>query len=278
MKSNIFVTGGTGKTGRKVVEKLNLLDQNVRIGSRSAIPPFDWQKPEGWKIALEQVDKIYLSYYPDLAVPGAYEAIAGLIEEAKKQSVKKIVLLSGKGEVEAQSCEQLLVRSGINYTILRASWFMQNFSESFLLEPILKGQVCLPQESARIPFVDTDDIAEAATVALMSNKHDRQIYELTGPRLLTFKDVVNEIASASSREISFVPIGIEEYRLGLLDQGLPEDFVFLITYLFSVVLDEESNQLISHDIEKILGRKAKDFSEYAQKTAGTGVWSINKKV
>ena len=143
-QTNILVTGASGKTGRKVVEGLQQHQQNVRLGTRRNDPVFDWDDPATWPAALAGMDKVYIVYYPDLAVPGAYEAIQGLMNEAKKAGVKKAVLLSGKGEKEAERCEQVVADSGLDYTLVRASWFSQNFSESFLLDPILAGHVALP--------------------------------------------------------------------------------------------------------------------------------------
>ncbi|MEP3998883.1 MAG: NmrA family NAD(P)-binding protein, partial [Ekhidna sp.] len=193
-----------------------------------------------------------------------------------RANVKKLVLLSGKGEREAQLCEQVVIHSGLDYTIVRASWFNQNFSENFLLEPILDGLVALPQAEAQIPWVDTDDIAEVATKALTEDIHNGQIYELTGQRTLTFKDAVAEIAKASNRDIAFVPISVKEYGDGMRKAGLDEDFIWLIEYLFTEVLGNPELAEVSHDIEKILRRKPIDFSEYAAATAETGIW--NKKI
>ncbi|WP_299767308.1 NAD(P)H-binding protein [uncultured Dokdonia sp.] len=274
MKSeNILVIGGTGKTGKRIVQQLQELGHHVRVGSRSSEPSFDWHQPEGWAEALEGMDKVYITYQPDLAVPGALAAIEQLVKEAKKARIKKLVLLSGKGEREAQLCEQVVIHSGIAYTIVRASWFNQNFSESFLLEPILEGVVALPQAEAQIPFVDVHDIAAVAVQVLLDEKHNGHIYQLTGSRILTFKDAITEIAHASHREITFIPVSITEYREGMRKANLPENFIWLIEYLFTEVLGNPSNSEITYDIEKILGRKAIDFNEYVQQTAATGIWN-----
>jgi len=270
---NILVIGGTGKTGRRIVTQLEALGHNVRIGSRSNSPSFDWHQPENWDAAVDGMDKIYITYQPDLAVPGALDAIEHLVKVSKRANVKKLVLLSGKGEREAQLCEQVIMHSGLDFTIVRASWFNQNFSENFLLEPILDGFVALPQAEAKIPWVDVDDIAEVAVKALTENKHNGQIYELTGPRTLTFKAAVTEIAKASNRNITFVPITVQEYGEGMRKANLPEDFIWLIEYLFTEVLGNSELAEISSDIEKVLGRKPIDFSEYATKVAKTGVWN-----
>ena len=132
---NILVIGGTGKTGRRVVEQLKNKGIEPRIGSRNASPSFDWDNKDTWIEILSGIEKMYVTYYPDLAVPGAKEAIESLTYLAKELGVKKMVLLSGKGETEAEACEKIAMNSGMDYTIVRASWFNQNWSESFFLDP-----------------------------------------------------------------------------------------------------------------------------------------------
>lgn len=271
--NNILVIGGTGKTGQKVVKKLSEAGHNVRIGSRSATPAFDWENPETWSQSMEGMDKVYITFQPDLAVPGALEAIEELTKKAKQSNVKKLVLLSGKGEREAELCEQVVIHSGLDYTIVRASWFNQNFSESFFLEPILEGFVALPQAEAKVPYVDTDDIADVAVAALLGEEHNGKIYQLTGPRQLTFKEVIQEISDATGRDIAFTPIALPAYTQVMKQQGVPADFVWLIEYLFSEVLGNPNNAEITHDIEKVLGRKPKDFSDYVKEAAATGIWN-----
>lgn len=273
MKNNILVIGGTGKTGRKVADRLIQQGITVRIGSRSASPAFDWQDASTWPKALEGMDKVYITFQPDLAVPGALEAIEGLSKVAKQQGIQKLVLLSGKGEREAELCEQVIIHSGIDYTIIRANWFNQNFSEGFLLDPIKVGHVALPKAEAQVPFVDTDDIADVAVAALTDDQHNGQIYELTGPRTLTFQEVVEEISVATGKAITFTPITLSAYVKMLEDFQVPADYIWLINYLFTEVLGSEQNAEISNDIEKVLGRKPKDFSEYVQETVATGIWN-----
>ena len=271
-RSNILVIGGTGKTGRKVVNRLSAAGHKVKVGSRSASPAFDWEQPETWSESLKGMDKVYITFQPDLAVPGALEAIEELIRKAKQSEVKKVVLLSGKGEREAELCEQVVIHSGLDYTIVRASWFNQNFSESFFLEPILEGFVALPQAEVKVPYVDTDDIADVAVAALLNEEHNGQIYQLTGPRQLTFREVIREISDATGRDIAFTPIALSAYTQVMKQKGVPADFVWLIEYLFSEVLGNPNNAEITHDIEKVLGRKPKDFSDYVKETVAKGVW------
>ncbi len=271
--SNILVIGGTGKTGRKVVQGLKKQGQKVRIGARSHTPAFDWHDPATWHGALAGMDKVYIVYYPDLAVPGAYEAVKGLTEEAKKAGVKKAVLLSGKGEKEAERCERVVADSGLDYTLVRASWFNQNFSESFLMDPILAGYVALPMPDAKIPFVDTGDIADVVVEALLDDAHNGKTYTVTGPRAITFGEAVREIAASTGKAIKYQAVSLDDYSAMMKSAGVPSDYIWLFDYLFREVLGKPENQDISNDVEKVLGRKAKDFSEYARETAKTGVWN-----
>lgn len=273
MKSNILVIGGTGKTGRRVVEQLQNKGIEPRIGSRNASPSFDWDNKSTWINALDGIDKMYVTYYPDLAVPGAKEAIQSLTYLAKELGVKKMVLLSGKGETEAEACEKIVMQSGMNYTIVRASWFNQNWSESFFLEPILSGEVALPMSDVLIPFVDANDIAEVAATVLLNDAYNGEIIEVTGPELITFKDIINIISDTSGRTLNHYDITLEQYVEGMKQMQIPDDVVWLIEYLFSHVLTNPNNQRVVHDIEHVLGRKAKPFLEYAKETAKTGIWN-----
>jgi uncharacterized protein YbjT (DUF2867 family) len=273
MKNKILVLGANGKTGRKVVERLTKLGEEVRIGSRTANPKFDWEDSTTWSAALKGIDKVYITYQPDLAVPGAMQAIETLVKEAKRNNIKKLVLLSGKGEREAELCEQVVIHSGIAHTIVRASWFNQNFSEGFLLDSILAGHVALPQAQATVPYVDTDDIADVVVETLLNDNHNGQIYQLTGPRLLKFEEVVKEISKATGRQLAFESISQEAYNQMMQDNNIPADYIWLVNHLFTEVLANKENNTVANDIEKILGRKPKDFSQYVRETAATGVWN-----
>ncbi|MCH7965715.1 MAG: NAD(P)H-binding protein [Bacteroidetes bacterium] len=271
-KKKILVLGGKGKTGSRVAERLTKLGKTIRIGSRSEKPPFDWENPETWAGALEGMDTVYITFQPDLAVPGALKTIEEFTSQAVKAGIQKMVLLSGKGEKEAELCEQVVMNAGADWTIVRASWFNQNFSESLFLDPILAGDVALPRAEALVPYVDADDIADVVVESLLDNKHVGQTYELTGPRQLTFKQVIEEISKVTGRDIKFSSITMDEYTKMLKEYQVPEDYIWLINYLFTEVLVDR-NSGVTNDIEKVLGRKAKDFAEYARETAATGIWN-----
>jgi uncharacterized protein YbjT (DUF2867 family) len=269
----ILVLGSNGKTGRRVAARLAQNDNiEIRLGSRSEKIPFDWEKPELWKAVLEDIDTVYITFQPDLAIPFATTAIEIFTRLAAESGVQKVVLHSGRGEKEAQACEEIVKNNAKNWTIVRASWFSQNFSESFFLDPILAGIVALPRAEALEPFTDADDIADVVTEALLHEIHNGKTYELTGPRLLTFEQAVNEIAEASGRNITFHGLTLEKYNQMLREYQIPEDHIWLINYLFEQVLDGR-NSSVTNDIEKVLGRKPKDFQTYAQETAKTGIWN-----
>ena len=167
----ILVTGGTGKTGRRVAQRLLALGLPVRIGSRSGEPPFDWENQTTWDPALLSVKSVYLTYYPDLAIPGAVDTVHSFVELALKRGIRRLVLLSGRGEEEAQRAEQVLQDSKADWTILRCSWFSQNFSENYLRDPVVSGEVVLPAGNVGEPFLDADDIADVAVAALTADRH-----------------------------------------------------------------------------------------------------------
>jgi uncharacterized protein YbjT (DUF2867 family) len=265
-----LVVGGTG-TGRRVVARLRARGVPTRVGSRSGERPFDWEDPATWAPALEGAGAAYVSYYPDLAIPGAPEAVRSFAELALDHDVRRLVLLSGRGEEEAQRAERAVQDTGADLTVVRCAWFMQNFSEDYLLEPIREGEVILPAGDEPEPFVDADDIADVAVAGLTDDRHIGQIYELTSPRLLTFAGAVAEISRAAGREIRYVPVSIEEYAAGAAEHGVPEEFVGFLTYLFEEVLGR--NAYLTDGVQRAVGRKPRGFAEYARDAAATGVWN-----
>ena len=269
-----LVLGATGKTGRRIIDRLRARDLPVRVGSRSADPPFDWEDRATWAPALRGATSAYVSFYPDLAVPGAPETIGAFAEQAVAGGTRRLVLVSGRGEKEAQRAEQALQSSGAEWTVVRCSWFMQNFNESYFAEPLAGGELALPAGNLADPFVDADDIADVAVAALTEEGHAGQVYELTGPRALTFAQAVEEIGQASGRKVRYVPIPMEAFTSALAEQHVPPDVVGLLRYLFSEVLGR--NEHVSDGVQRALGRQPRDFTDYARDAAATGVWAPSK--
>jgi uncharacterized protein YbjT (DUF2867 family) len=268
----ILLLGGAGKTGRRVAERLEARGLNVRLGSRSSLPPFDWENQSTWENAVQGVEAVYITYYPDVAMPGATPVVRSFAELAVASGIKKLVLLSGRREEEAQRAEEAVQEVHPDTTIVRCSWFNQNFSENFLLEPILSGEVALPNGNVPEPFIDAEDIADVVVAALIEDGHAGKIYELTGPRLLMFEEAVDEMAKATGREIRFTPISAEAYASMLTEQHVPGDLVTFLSFLFDEVLDGR-NASVTDGVQRALGREPKDFSDYVKMTAATGVWN-----
>ena len=263
-----LVIGGTGKTGRRVAAGLKARGVPVRIGSRSAVPAFDWTRDASWDACLEGTEAAYISYAPDLAVPGATDTIQAFVDRAKRHGVRRLVLLSGRGEKEAQACERIVQESGVEWTVVRASWFFQNFSEGAFVDMVRAGVIALPSGDVREPFVDADDIAGVAVAALTETGHAGEVYEVTGPRLLSFDDLAAELSEAAERPIHHVQIPHDAFVDGVRASGAPKEVVWMMDYLFSTVLDGR-NAYLTDGVQRALGRPPKDFRDFAHSVATT---------
>lgn len=270
--NTILVTGATGKTGRRVAALLGERGVPVRPGSRTAAIPFDWTDRETWAGALDGIDSVYLAYQPDVAVPAAPADIAAFTAAAAAAGVRTIVMLSGRGEPEALECEAIVRNSGLRWTVVRCAWFDQNFDEGAFADFIHAGEVALPGGDVPEPFVHADDIAEVAVAALLDDRHAGEVYELTGPRALTFAEAVAEIAAATGRDIPFIPISRTDFVAALISYEVPADVISLLDYLFGTVLDGR-NSLPADGVRRALGREPRDFAEYVRDVAVSGAWA-----
>lgn len=266
----ILVLGSTGKVGRRVVERLTARGIPARAGVRSGAPPFDWDDPVTWAPALHGVGAVYVQHYLD-ALPGAAESICSFAELAVANGVTRLVHLSGRNEPEAELAAQAVREVDAEVTTLRSTWFSQNFSESYFLDGLLAGELGLPAGNTPEPFVDADDIADVAVAALTEDGHAGEVYELTGPRLLTFADAVGEIAHATRRVIRYLPVSVEDFAASLDEQEVPREWIELLVYLFQEVLDGR-NAHLADGVRRAIGREPKDLAGYAREAAATGVW------
>lgn len=266
-----LVIGATGKTGRRVAALLKARGVATRAVSRSTEIPFDWHDRATWDAALAGVRHAYVSFAPDLAAPGTAPIITAFATRAREQGIERLVLLSGRGEEGAQECEQIVLGIDPRWTVVRAGWFNQNFSESFFQPGIRAGHLALPAGDVLEPFVDVDDLAEVAVEALTNPGHEGEIYEITGPRLLSFRDVVAEIAKATGRSLTYETIPTADYVAAATAQGAPAEIADLLIFLFDTVLDGR-NAYLADGVQRALGRAPRDFGEFARTTAATGVW------
>ncbi|HET6856361.1 MAG TPA: NAD(P)H-binding protein [Streptomyces sp.] len=273
----ILVTGGTGKTGRRVVRLLEERGVTARAASRTGAVRFDWADRTTWESALQGVTDVYL-VAPDLGGPQAARDIAAFARQAAGAGVRRAVLLSvpGNGGLDHEhvlAAERALGDAGLEWTVLRLRWFFQNFSEDFLLDPVLSDEVRLPAGDGREAFVDAEDIAAVAVAALTEDGHTGQHYELTGPRLMTFADTIAEIAKATGRNIRYVPVDTQTYADEQRAQGVPEEWIHMLTSAYEP-LRSGNLASFSNDVERVLGRPARDFSHYARDVAAQGTWTV----
>ncbi|GAA4623128.1 NAD(P)H-binding protein [Cellulomonas oligotrophica] len=260
----VTVIGATGKTGRRVVDRLRARAVPVRAASRTGTTRFDWDDTATWEPALAGAGAVYVAYAPDLAVPGAPETVERLAALAQHLHVGRLVLLSGRGETEAQRAERLVRAAFDGATVVRCAFFAQNFSESFLLDDVRAGRVVLPVGDVREPFVDLEDVADVAVAALTDDAHRGLVHELTGPRAVTFAEAVAVLADAAGRPVELVPVTLEEFTAGLRAQGVPDDAVALLAYLFTEVLDGRG-EAVTDGVRRALGREATDLAAYARR-------------
>jgi uncharacterized protein YbjT (DUF2867 family) len=269
--SPILVIGSTGKTGSRIAKRLAEKGISVRHGSRRASVPFDWEDRATWRPALDRVSAVYASYFPDLAFPGAVENVEALCKVAKETGVGRIVLLSGRGEHNARLGEEVVRNSGIDFTLVRAAWFAQNFSEGYLRDPVVSGVMAMPGGDVREPIVDVDDIADVAVAALTEEGHSGKLYEVTGPRLMKFAEMADELGRATGRPIRYVPITFEAFHAGMAKIG--GDFIAdIITDIARETLDGR-NAHLCNGVQQALGRAPRDFADYARSAAAAGAWS-----
>lgn len=272
MQSNpILVIGANGKTGARVAARLQSMNLPVRHGTRGATKPFDWDVPHTWAPVLSGVDKAYVTYFPDLAFPGAVDRIEAFCQVAKTSGLKHIVLLSGRGEHHARMGEDVVRTSGIDYTLVRSSWFAQNFSEGYLRDPILAGILPMPGGRVAEPIIDIDDIADVVVAALTQDGHRGALYEVTGPRLMRFDEMARVLSKAIGSPVRHIPISFEEFHANVAASG--GDFVAdVFTAIARETLDGR-NAVVCDGVERALGRAPRDFADYAKAAAWSGKWS-----
>lgn len=268
----ILVVGATGKTGSRVARKLEEKGFAVRRGARRSEIPFDWEDPSTWAPALSGVAKAYVTYFPDLAFPGAVEKLQAFTRVAAASGLRHIVLLSGRGEHHARLGEEVVRASGIPFTIVRAAWFAQNFSEGYLRDPILAGILPMPGGDIAEPIIDIDDIADVVVASLTNAGHTGETYEVTGPRLMTFAEMADVLAQSVGRPILHVPITFEDFHANLAASA--DDFVAdVFTAIARETLDGRNAQT-TDGVERALGRKPRDFTVFASAAATAGAWSV----
>ena len=272
---NTLVLGATGKTGRRVAARLRLAGTPVRTASRSSQVRFDWTEPDTWDAALRGITAAYL------IAPGRVGAAHDFVAAAEAAGVHRLVLLSGRradtwGDSpfgrDMRSAEDAVRGGALEWTILRASNFQQNFDEDVFHAPLVAGELALPAGEVPEPFVDVEDVAAvAAAVLTRPGDHAGRTYELTGPRGLTFGEAVEQISRASGLPITYKQVSTAEYVAAAVEQGLSEQEARSVADMFELM----AGGLIAattDDVAAVLGRQPRSFEDYVVRTAATGAW------
>ncbi|MEP2031444.1 MAG: NAD(P)H-binding protein [Paracoccaceae bacterium] len=270
-QQSILVLGATGKTGSRIAKRLKDQGHTVRRGSRSSETPFDWEQPETWPAVLDGISAAYISYFPDIAFPGAVEQVEAFIAMAHEKGLQRFVLLTGRGEYHAERAEEVVRNSGVPFTIVRAAWFAQNFSEGALLDPVMAGVLPMPAGDVREPIIDIDDIADVAVAALTEEGHAGELYEVTGPHLMTFADMAGELSRAMGRTVQYLPISFEDFHAEITNTN-GEMIADVITDIARETLDGR-NANLADGVQRALGRAPRGFAEFADKAAALGAWT-----
>jgi uncharacterized protein YbjT (DUF2867 family) len=275
----ILILGGQGKTGRRVAERLTSQQVPVRLASRSSEQRFDWYDDSTWSAAVAGIDTAYLA--PPVGPMGLTQA-GKFIKQAAAEGLRRVVLLSGRG-VGSPGREFAVYRggldleyavkdSGADWTIVRPSWFAQGFSEDFLYDYVMAGQIRVSAGDGAEPWIDVNDVAEVMTAALLDTKHVGRAYSLSGPRTLTLTQVAAELSDAIGRPIGYVALEPEQFVAELVRYGVPQEDAESVRDLFAVIRNHRS-EYTSDGVQQVLGRAPRDFSDWARTVAQTGAWS-----
>ncbi|CAL9620273.1 NAD(P)H azoreductase [Streptomyces sp. enrichment culture] len=266
----VVVTGASGRTGSRVARAAGAAGFTVRAASRAT--GFDWGDRSTWAGALRGADAAYLVHPSDVGAPGTAEAVGGLAREALALGVRRLVLLSARGEDQALPTEEALRASGADWTVVRAAWFAQNFSEGPLAAELRRGELVFPAGEVREPFVDVRDVAEVVVAALTDGeRYAGRTLTVTGPRLLTFGEAVAEIAAATGRPLAYRAVPARDYGEALLGFGVPPREAAFLTGVFETLLDGR-NAHLEDGVRRVLGREPRDFAGFVREEAAAGTW------
>lgn len=266
----ILVVGASGTVGSEVARLLKEQGFEVRTTTgKAATRPgqvhLNLLTGEGLQAAFEGIDRAFL------LSPGGnadqHGIFAPLIHEAKRQELKKVVLMSAYGAdadptSSLRRAEVELERSGVPYSIIRPNWFMQNFN-SFWVQGIREqGLIPLPAKQAKTSFIDARDIAAVAARLVSSDERNHQAVNLTGAESLTHDEVAQRLSQATGRSIRYQAVEPSQLRAGLLSAGLPKDYVEFLLMIFGY-LAEGYNAAVNTEVRSIIGRDPIRFDQYA---------------
>ena len=274
----ILVTGATGKVGQEVVRQLAAAGTPVRAlvrdplrASHIRLPGVeivagDLGAPATIDAALPGVEGVFLVSPAD---PEQVTLQGNAIEAARRARVRRVVKVSVAGGPDAATqigrwhwaIEKQLKASGLAFTILRPSLFMQQ-TLTFAPSIAANGTFSIPAGTGEVAMVDTRDVAAVAVCALTEDAHDQKIYDLTGPEALNFDSVADAIADAIGKPVSYVHVPPEYARKQMLSTGVPRWLADDMLLLFAS-FREGYGSAVSRTVEEVTGRKPRAFRPFA---------------
>ena len=277
----VLVLGGTGKTGRRIARLLTEAGQPVRVAARSGSDVrFDWDDAATHPTALAGADRVYL--VPPANSITFRDQVVEFLGRAAEAGVRHVTYLSARGvehapaEVALRGVELYLQQqSAFGVSILRPAWFMENFTESFLLPGILaQGQVIAPSGDGAEAFVSAEDIAAVAAATLTDPaRHAGAAYTLTGPTAVTFAEAAAVISDVTGRPVTHLDIDRESWLAATTGAGVPADYAGLLAGLFDVIRSG-AGAATTDTVRQVLGRDAVDFATFARSNAGSWATAV----
>ncbi len=274
---DVLVTAGTGKTGRRVVERLVALGHQARAASRHPAAgvgdgvrfvEFDWDLAESWGPALAGADAAYV-VLPALRAD-ASDLLHRFLGDAHHAGVGRVVLLTARGVDRwvgspLQVAEVRLRASGLEWGIVRPSWFMQNYTEGAFAPPVLaEGELLGAAGTGAAPFVDADDIAAVAAAILTGQAPLNTSYDVTGPEALTHRRVAELLSEAIGRTVTYVDVPPGEWRDAARRLPVDDAYGAVLGGLFEGIRAGTENHT-SDGVERALGRAPTPFEAFAER-------------
>ena len=260
----ILTSGATGSVGYETLrflQKINPPDVELLAGVRnvdraresmSPIPcvPFDVTQPEQALESLSDIDSLFLMRPPQISdIKNTFEPLLAQIEHTP---VRHIVFLSLQGVennpiVPHYKIEQAILESGIPYTFLRPSFFMQNLSTTHREEIRDRDEIFVPAGSGNTNFIDVRDIAEVAVLSLLDSQHQNKAYTLTGARGYTYFEIAELLSGILERPIRYANPSALSFIFHKKRQNLPLKFILVMTALYTIArlgkADEKTDTL-----------------------------------
>ena len=277
MSNVVLVTGGTGKTGRRLVAQLRDHGIPCRVAARGVASaegtcPFDWTQPGTWDQALNDVASVYL-VAPAIEDPAP--TMINFVRRALERGISRFVLLSASllpaGGPAMGLVHLWLQQNAPEWAVLRPSWFMQNFSEGQHLAPIRdEDRIYSAADNGRVPFVSADDIAAAAMSALTNQRSFNFDFVLTGSQPITYDEVAERISKAVGRTISHHRLSPDAMAERYRSLGLGSLHAQTLAAMDKAIAAGVEDR-VTDCVERLIGRPPMAFDAFVEANA-TG-WS-----